>query len=249
MMCPIFSKEITMKLRSLISAVAMFAVIQGEARATTIALDFTSLPSAQGWTYFTSGAAETDVFSVAGGVLSMNGNLTTTAYYKLDGVVDPALPFSLATRARVWSGGQALAFYVAAAGQFIGINLSPSTIIDETSGAFLASLDNTIFHDYRMDGAFGSGYQLFIDNVPVASGSFRAYGPNTLIVGDSGSFGSGQAEISAFSFHQSALIPEPATSLLFLAGLGALSARRLRCTKVRGTASSPASTFLPGRCC
>jgi hypothetical protein len=72
MMCRIFSEEITMKLKSLISAAALFAVVQGEAHATTITLDFTSLPSAQGWTYFSpSGAAETDVFSVAGGVLSM----------------------------------------------------------------------------------------------------------------------------------------------------------------------------------
>jgi hypothetical protein len=209
--------------KSVLTAVLLFASFQ--ASATAISLDFNSLPSAQGWMYVTSGAPETDVFSVAGGVLSMNGTLTNAAYYKLDGVVDPALPFSLAARARVSSGGQALAFYVAAAGQFIGINLSPATIIDETNGAFLASLDNTTFHDYRMDGAFGTGYQLFIDNVPVASGAFRAYGPNLLILGDSGSFGGGRAEITAFSFQQTQ-VPEPATLFLVLSGIGILATTR-----------------------
>jgi len=214
-----------MKLKSLISTAALFAVVQGVAHATTITLDFTSLPSAQGWTYFSSGAAETDVFSVAGGVLSMNGTLTNAAYYKIEGAVDPALPFSLTARARVLSGGQALAFHVSTDTLFAGIDLSPTTIIDETNGAFLASLDNTIFHDYRIEGAFGTGYQLFVDNTLLASGSFRAYPVNMLAFGDSGSYGSGRAEITALSFQQSAPIPEPATLLLLMAGLGVMFIR------------------------
>lgn len=51
-----------MKTKIHISAsVILLAAVQGQAQATTITLDFTSLPSAQGWTYFSSGAAETDV--------------------------------------------------------------------------------------------------------------------------------------------------------------------------------------------
>ncbi|WP_291997084.1 PEP-CTERM sorting domain-containing protein [Candidatus Accumulibacter sp. ACC012] len=160
----------------------------------------------------------------------MNGTLTNAAYYKLEGVVDPSLPFSLSARARVLSGGQALAFYAATSAQFAAINLSPTAILDETNAATLATLDNTTFHDYRLEGAFGSGYQLFVDNALIGSGSIGAYPVNLLLLGDSGSFGGGRAEISAFSFHQSALIPEPATLLLVLSGLGVLSSRRLRRT-------------------
>jgi len=211
-------------------AAVAFLLAGGQAAATTISLDFSTLPTAQGWTYFTSGAAESDVFSVSGGVLSMNGTLTNAAYYKLEGVVDPLLPFIISARARVLSGGQTLAFYAATSSEFAAINLSPTRIIDETSAATLATIDNTTFHDYRLEGAFGSGYQLFVDNTLIAAGAVGAYPVNLLLLGDSGSFGGGRAEISAYSFQQSALIPEPATLILVLSGLGVLSSRRRRRT-------------------
>lgn len=154
----------------------------------------------------------------------MNGTLTNAAYYKIEGAVDPALPFSLTARARVTSGGQALAFYVATNTLFAGINLSTTTIIDETKGALLASLDNTVFHDYRIAGTFGAGYQLFVDNTLLASGSFGAYPINMLAFGDSGSFGGGQAEITELSFQQTS-VPEPATLFLLLSGVGSLGTR------------------------
>lgn len=209
-----------MKLRSQLCIAAVLATSQVQSYAVDISLDFTSLPSAQGWTYVSSGAAESDVFSVAGGVLSMNGTLTNAAYYKLEGIVNPALPFTFSATARVVSGGQTLAFDVATGSQIAGINLSPTTIIDETSGAFLASLDTTTFHNYRLAGSFTTGVKLYVDDIFITSTALVAYPINFITFGDSGSFGSGRAEIIALSFQQA--IPEPATYMFLLLGLGVL---------------------------
>jgi hypothetical protein len=123
-----------------------------QAAATTISLDFSTLPSAQGWTYFSDGALEADVFSVSGGVLSMNSPLTKAAYYRIDGVVDPALPFTLTTRARALSALSAswgvLSYYVGTPTQVAAFSISPTKIIDESDGSLLGD-----FYDssYRAD--------------------------------------------------------------------------------------------------
>ena len=212
-----------MKFKGQLCVAAVLAVAQAQSYAVDINLDLTSLPSAQGWTYFSSGAAESDVFSVAGGVLSMNGTLTNAAYYKLEGIVNLTLPFTLTATARVVSGGQTLAFYIATATQFAGINLSPTTIIDETNGTFLASLDTTTFHNYKLEGSFTTGVNLYIDDVFITSTSSAAYPINMVAFGDSGGFGNGRAEITALSFQQP--IPEPATYMLLMCGLSALIVR------------------------
>jgi len=119
--------------KSVLAAVLLVASLQ--ASATAISLDFNSLPSAQGWTYFTDGTTpEANVFSIAGGVLSMDSTPSlTAAYYKLENVVDPNLRFVLTTRARVLSGDRALAFYVSTNGPLARFNISPGAIIDETN--------------------------------------------------------------------------------------------------------------------
>lgn len=139
-----------------------------QAAATTISLDFSTLPSAQGWTYFSDGALEADVFSVSGGVLSMNSPLTKAAYYRIDGVVDPALPFTLTTRARALSALSAswgvLSYYVGTPTQVAAFSISPTKIIDESDGSLLASFDNSTFHDFRRKELLGvaTNYTLMI---------------------------------------------------------------------------------------
>lgn len=156
----------------------------------------------------------------------MDATLTNAAYYQMENIVDPLLSFDLTATARVPSGGQALAFYVIAAGQSAAINIAPTQIIDEATGSALITLDNTVFHNYRMTGTFGTGFQLFVDGVSVASGSFLADSRNLVIFGDSGGFGSGFAEITALSFQQPVPLP-PALWLLgpALGGLGMLRRR------------------------
>ena len=116
-----------MKLGNAIATVAVALSAPLAAHAGNTVLDFTSLPSSQGWTYVTDSAPESAVFSVAGHTLFMDSNSTNGAYYKLEHVVDPSLPFSLSVRARSVSGTYALAFYIEGGGNFFAMHLSPSS--------------------------------------------------------------------------------------------------------------------------
>ena len=87
---------------------AGFLSVSLQTSATTISLDFNSLPSAQGWTYNTTGQTEATIFSVSGTTLHQNSMGTGlgpggTAFqnYTLDNVVDPTKPFTLEVQARV----------------------------------------------------------------------------------------------------------------------------------------------------
>ena len=164
----------------------------------------------------------------------MDSTCCNAAYYRLEDIVDPTTPFSLTATARVLPGsGQTLAFYVAAAGEYAAINISPTAILDETNAAILINQDNTIFHEYRMVGSFGTEYQLFVDGVAVAVGSFAAYGPNLLAIGDSGGFGSGQAEVTSFSFLQPPPVAEPSSVILLTGGLACIAATTIRRRRAR----------------
>jgi len=213
-----------------VAALAIF--LAASARAGNATLSFDSLPSAQGWTYFDNGFnLEADVFSVAGGVLSMDSSSVDAGYYYLGGVLDPALSFSMSMRARISSGGYSLAAYVASADQFVDFRLSPTSITSNVSGVTteIAAVDNTQFHDYRIDGKFGETFTLFVDSAAVYTDTFRTgtvFG--NLILGDDGSFGSGTAEVTTYSFRQP--IPEPASWLLMIGGLLALAGCKRQAT-------------------
>jgi hypothetical protein len=77
------------------------------AQAQGVQLAFDTLPSAQGWTYITSGPDESSIFSADGTTLHQNslgtslGPEGTVAYYTLNNVVDPTQLFTLTVRARV----------------------------------------------------------------------------------------------------------------------------------------------------
>src|SRR5687768_4350445 len=86
----------------MVCAVATFAA------AETITLEFTSLPSAQGWTYAASGnsAAESSIFSVDGTTLHQNSigvgmAASGSNRYNYNDIVDPLAPFSIEVTARV----------------------------------------------------------------------------------------------------------------------------------------------------
>src|ERR1041384_26009 len=73
------------------------------AQAQLVELKFDALPSAQGWTYTTSGAPESVIFSVDGTTLHQDSLGTGSAFqaYILFGAVDPTKPFTVDVRARV----------------------------------------------------------------------------------------------------------------------------------------------------
>jgi hypothetical protein len=67
-----------------------------------VTLKFDSLPSAQGWTYTTSGRTESSIFSANGTALLQNslgtgggGGVSAFQYYVLNNAVDPTKPFVL----------------------------------------------------------------------------------------------------------------------------------------------------------
>lgn len=203
-----------------VAAASILFCAQSSALAGNATLGFSSLPSAQGWTFFTDSAVpEGTVFSVSGGTLFMDSTTVNGAYYKLDGLVDPSMSFELLARARAVTGGTALAFYVEGGGHLATFHLAPSSITVLSGGNYISigTFDNTSFHNYRLAGDFGGTYTLAIDGVTVRTAAMEPGGGNTVILGDGGGLGGGTAELTSFDFRQP--IPEPSSALLLLLGL------------------------------
>ena len=99
-------KENDMKLKFLVPVAAALTLICGQASGTTLALDFNSLPSAQGWQFVGQGVPETSAFSVDGTTLRQNttgSGFSGWAYYQIPNIVDVAQGYSIEVRARVIS--------------------------------------------------------------------------------------------------------------------------------------------------
>jgi len=187
-----------------------------------VTLNFNSLPSAQGWTYTTSGPAEssfgvgqtTPIFSVDGTTLHQNTIGTGLGpggaafeYYIRYGAVDPTKPFILDVRSRVLqsqhldSGG--FNFGVFTGTEIFEIFMDTSTIQDAFQTT-IAVIDNTFFHDYRLEATPGVGYKLFVDGTLVATGppSAAASLPNQLFIGDGTSGGNAKADLTFYRFSE-----------------------------------------------
>jgi hypothetical protein len=189
-----------------------------------ITLDFNSLPSAQGWTYQTedSSVAEADVFSVSNGILHQNtlGKGGLTARYTLPNVVDAYRPFTLSVRARVlehegddlnpWS----FDLIVMTGAESFEVGISPTVIRSTTGTFFSTTIDNTQFHDYRMEGIPGVSLRFFVDNVLVGSDvPYPFVYPNQLWLSDSTQGSNARAEIASYSFVQPPLNSPPDCSM------------------------------------
>jgi len=214
-------------------AVGLLALSQSNASCVTpgISLDFNSLPSAQGWDYEDrgSGIPETDVFSVDGTTLeqdTMGESYSAILLYSLAGVVNPEQPYSLAVTARVlehstsrsWPFG--FGFAVDSGSERITIGMSTSQIAMFISDGEIptVSSDTTQFHDYRLEGTPGVGWEFFVDNISIDSGPFGSSHGNTVLFGDLTAVSSARAEITSFTFTQ---VPEP--TAFTLVGLGSLA--------------------------
>ena len=219
-----------------------------------ISLDVNTLPSAQGWVYSSNNPSlpETTAFSAGGGVLELNtfdaANFDSAVYGLLD-VVDP-IPYTLSFTARVLSyatSGLVPASWPYAFGFVVNNGDGERVILgisDDSIGAnpvgnnpnvFDTSIDNTVFHDYRLEGTPGVGWELFVDDSLVGSGSFIpgvAPDASGIGFGDLTGEARARAQIASLTFTQ---VPEPITAtMLSLMGFGVLgrATRRLQ----RGTA-------------
>ncbi|MDB9389765.1 PEP-CTERM sorting domain-containing protein [Microcystis aeruginosa] len=204
-------------------------------------MNFNTLPSSQGWTYLVDGntATETDVFSISNGVLTQNtlGSGDGVNGYTLANVVDTTQPFTLSWRSRVLQDE-----FVLNPQNFFGLGLSINSSSQRFTVGFgtdaigisafqilPGSFNNTVFHNYRLEGSFNSGNaQLYIDDLPIATlALLSGVTPNAsdgLFFGDATGYTNALAEISSYSFIQGTLpgsVPEP-SSILGLLSLGVL---------------------------
>jgi len=202
-----FSLTVSLAIATLLG-IAQFAHAQ-----QTITLQFDSLPSAQGWTYFQGGSIpETSVFSVTGTSLIQNTIGTGFAIgispnYAMFNVVEGAQPFVLKVRARVIAtegtdtGGFFFDVRTATPNQEYAMLFTTSSVSDPLGNS--VAIDTTVFHDYVLMATPGSNYNLYIDGTLSLSGPFSATGGalNAIQLGDGNSlYANAQAEVTQFVF-------------------------------------------------
>jgi hypothetical protein len=201
------------------------------AAAQDFTVTFGTLPSTQGWTYFTNGvvAPETPTWGLSAGVLSYNtmAYLTNTSgtgtmsFYRKTGLVSGAEPIIIEMRGRILQhehdgssligGGFCMGFGTGATGWDLGIM---PTQLRTISNAVIATVDNTQFHDYRLEWSPGPSVAYYVDNVLVSTnaGSFAGT-TNEVFFGDGTGAANAQAQITYFRFRQgSSVTPTASTS-------------------------------------
>jgi len=210
-----FTKLTTWTL-TLICSLAVALLAPGSARASSsFSLQFNSLPSAQGWTYFQSdGIPETSVYSVTGTSLIQDtiGIGEHGPNYAMFGVVDGTQPFQLTVRARIlaYEGTAPFGFHfevrTASPNQDYAIGLSPSRVADANGNG--VAIDTTTFHTYVLRATPGGPYTLDIDGHFALGGTFNTNGGalNAVQFGDGANLGptNAQAEVTDLEFSQGA---------------------------------------------
>jgi hypothetical protein len=159
-----------------------------------ITLRFDTLPSAQGWSYVSDGAAEASIFSVSGSALTQDtddfAGAATIQHYQRS-AVSPSLPFSISVRARVLADsttgfGQPNAFGFCFSGctgaECFAIGLDTGRIQAVTGAVLSTTIDNTQFHDYRLVATPGVGFELYVDHVLLATGPPRVEASNASLL-------------------------------------------------------------------
>jgi len=212
-----------------------------EAGATTIQLNFNSLPSAQGWTY-SGTVSESSVFSVSGGVLTMDGRGLgdTMARYSFANAVDISQPFTINVSLRVVNADNSTVFFPGfqlgawySDGVVWNPEISWSTAKDAgysivTPGIatappwnqFTAAANvDTGFHDYSLHVAPGGAATLSIDGALVTTGQAGNFGPGTvpdfLYFGDASRESEAEVQIRSYSFSQT--VPDRLSTMAGLA--------------------------------
>lgn len=203
--------------------------VQETPECTTVALDFGSLPSRQGWRYHTGyeflpgGPPEGRVCHVRDGVLTIDdADLypDSQAYYSLAGVVDPYRPFVLRLRARKeretarypeYQVGDnprrprnrsfGVRVYTGREAYHLEISACQLRLNRRLMGS---GADNRQFHEYCLEGTPGVGCRLLVDGAEVGTALPESLDQqNHVGFGDmSAASGNCRAQITHFSFTQ-----------------------------------------------
>lgn len=244
-----------MNSRTLVTTLAaVFASLQSLG-ATTIALDFSNLPSGQGWTYAGSaGVTESDVFSVSGAQLRQNtiGIGTRSAFYALQqpGLFNPQVPFGLSVVVQVADEeifpppdvSRGFLFGVSFNNVQAAFGIGPNRVSYSSPSGFInAPFDSQgIFHTYSLQWDPAAGlFTYLINGSPVASAAgTTVVGPiltPRLFLGDGVNFANAQTAVSSYEFTQ---IPEPATGFSFVLAIVVLFGTNSRAWRRRSTSAS-----------
>jgi len=213
--------------------------------ATTIILDFSSLPSDEGWSYASLGnnVAETDIFSIDNGI--MNQNTLNVGFsgqgdnrYELTDIIDPHLSYSITVIAKMNQDfgdpnndfGFGWASFTGS--ELYGIGLSTDGIMDIHHNIISNSIDTTLYHTYLLYVNPGIGYDLFVDNEFIGSGLPRYYDYNNMLTfGDQTGGRNANVDIDYYEFRQETPVPEPSTILLLSLGLSSIIIARKKISK------------------
>jgi hypothetical protein len=140
--------------------------------------------------------------------------------YQINNVVDPSKPFILNVRARVLeeegdidNNHFGFGFEVGTGTEAFAIMIGPSVIQaldNENENRVLStSIDNTKFHNYRLEGTPGVGYKFYVDDYLVAIGTSRVMeGDNRLYLGDGTGGTNAKADVASFEFTQGVIAQE-----------------------------------------
>ena len=226
-------------MRTLIVAAALAGLASSNGiAAVDLSLNFSSLPSAQGWTYSSSGAPETAVFSLGPGAVLRQDTLGIGsgrgANYQIHNLLASDVNITLSFSARLVAEEGVPTDYGALSvglglGSFAyGIALRPGEIRDIENNLLSAAFDTSVFHTYLLSIQPGVGYSVSVDGDSIgfvlpANQSIANY----IYFGD-GSNLNALGEYSALTVSQ---VPEPESLLLIVCGLAAITARLISRTR------------------
>ena len=225
--------NITIRLASFMAAVLLASA--AAAASQDIMLNFSSLPSAQGFTYTPSGmhagAVEGNVFSGAGGALPQNtigqgyGSTGGGILYVRPGIITAAEASELYVNARclqvegsgIGAAGQmGFCFGITTGSAQYAVSLTPTqvfVIAPSGSVAVAGTYDNTAFHDWQLSYAPPSTFHVYRDGVLIHTGTAGgAVAANRLFLGDGTGGANAHVEVRAFHFLQGAAVPAEASS-------------------------------------
>ncbi len=190
--------------------------------ANTIILRFDSLPGEQGWSFYDfGGAVPADVFSTDGTQLRMDtmglpfgsGDSGAGVYYKMENIVNDVEPYTLTVEARVTeiegdvthpSFGGALQFAVDNGNNVCAFAITLDSILHITSPTALISdtIDNTVFHQYRMEGGPSGDCDFYVDDQWISRKTARVRSTNRILLGDSTNPTNAKGDIRSYVFQQ-----------------------------------------------
>lgn len=220
--------------RALVCAIALGAPALVCAGPLHVTLGFSSLPSAQGFTYTAAGShagvLESSVFTLGSGMLHQytigqaNGTAGGGLFYQMTGGITTGESKQLRVRARCTQtvgtianpnglGGLAFGFAHGSTQYDFGITPTRVYVLSGSSQVAVAgSFDNTQFHDYVFEYSSASLQRLYRDGVLVFSGaSGGALAVNRIFFGDTTGGANAEGDIAGFEFVQD-LTTEAVTS-------------------------------------